>query len=86
MVEYLKEPFTEEELEKVITKLNMSPREVVRTQEEYFKKQLKNKKFNDHEWVRILVGNPKLIRRPIVVNNNKAVIGDPPETIGELGI
>ena len=33
--------------------------------------------------VKAMIENPKLIERPIVINNNKAVIGRPPETILE---
>ena len=42
------------------------------------------KKFEDHEWIRIIVQNPKLLQRPIVETAYKAVIGDPPENIKSL--
>jgi arsenate reductase (glutaredoxin) len=82
--EYLKVPLMENELEQLVVKLNKKPGEIVRTQEEYFKKNLKGKQFNDHEWIRILVENPKLIQRPIVEMDYKAVIGDPVENIEEI--
>jgi arsenate reductase len=82
--EYLKVPLTENEVEQLVVKLNKKPGEIVRTQEEYFKKNLKGKQFNDHEWIRILVENPKLIQRPIVEMDYKAVIGDPIENIEEI--
>ena len=81
IVEYLKNPLTEKELEKLLMKLHMKPEELIRKQEDYYKKNLKGKQFNDHEWVRILVENPKLIQRPIVEREYKAVIGDPVENI-----
>jgi len=81
LVEYLKTPFTEKELETLLVKLNLKPEELVRKQEEYYKKNLKGKQFNDHEWLRILVENPKLIMRPIVEREYKAVIGDPVDNI-----
>jgi len=56
----------------------------VRTQEEYFRKELKGKKFTDDEWVKIMIENPKLIQRPIVVKGPKAVIGDPASNIDVL--
>jgi len=81
LVEYLKKPFTEKELEKLLVKLSLKPEELVRKQEEYYRKNLKGKQFNDHEWIRILVENPKLIMRPVVEREYKAVIGDPLENL-----
>ena len=79
--EYLKSPLSEKEVEHLLVKLNMKPTNILRTQEDYFKKNLKGKKFNDHEWVKILVENPRLIMRPIVETDYKAVIGDPVSNI-----
>jgi arsenate reductase (glutaredoxin) len=84
IIEFLKNPLTEKELEKLLVKLNKKPQEIIRTQEDYFKKNLKGKKFNDHEWVRILAENPKLIQRPVVETDYKAVIGDPVENIDTI--
>jgi arsenate reductase len=82
--EYFKEPVTVSELTDLLHKLNKKPFEIVRTQEGFFKKSLKGKQFTDYEWIKILVENPQLIQRPIVVKKYKAVIGDPVENIGEL--
>ena len=84
VVEYLKNPLTEKELATLLVKLNKKPAEVLRTQEAYYKQNLKGKKFEDHEWIRIIVQNPKLLQRPIVETAYKAVIGDPPENIKSL--
>jgi len=84
IVEYLKNPLTEKELEKLLVKLNKKPTEILRTQEVYYKQNLKGKKFEDHEWIKIILQNPKLMQRPIVETNYKAVIGDPLENIVSL--
>jgi arsenate reductase (glutaredoxin) len=81
IVEYLKNPPTEKQFEKLLVKLNKKPMEVIRTQEEYYKKNLKGKKFNDHEWIRIIQQNPRLLQRPIIEKDYKAVIADTPELI-----
>jgi arsenate reductase len=82
--EYLKDPLTEEELAILLMKLNMKPEQLIRTQEEYFKKELKGLKLHDNEWVRIMVEHPNLIRRPIVEGKYRAVLGDPVENIDQL--
>ncbi|MEZ5149268.1 MAG: arsenate reductase (glutaredoxin) [Bacteroidales bacterium] len=84
IVEYLKSEFTKEELKDVLVKLNKKPTEMIRTQEEIYKKQFKGKNFTDDEWIRIMVENPKLIQRPIVVKDYKAVWGDPADEIDRL--
>mgnify|MGYP001438333650 CR=1 FL=1 len=84
IVEYMKHPLTETEVEKLLVKLNKKPAELVRTQEDYYKKNLKGKKFEDHEWIKIILQNPKLLQRPIVEGQYKAVIGDPAENIETL--
>jgi len=81
VVEYLKNPLTEKEFENLLVKLNLKPEEIVRKQEEYYRKNLKGKQFNDHEWIMILLENPKLIMRPIIERDYKAVIGDPIDNI-----
>ena len=40
--------------------------------------------FGDDEWVRLMIENPILIERPIVITSKKAAIGRPPEKILDL--
>ena len=82
--QYLKEPLTEEELKDLLMKLNKKPQEMIRTQEAVYKQNFKGKEFTDDEWVKIIVENPKLLKRPVVVKDHKAVWGDPAENIEEL--
>ena len=82
--EYLKDPLSEEELTTLLMKLHKKPLEMIRTQEEYFRKELKGLSMNDQEWIKVMLENPKLIQRPIVEGKYKAVLGDPVERIDEL--
>ena len=82
--EYLKEPLSEKELATLLMKLNRKPLALIRTQEEYFRKELKGLNLNDDEWIKVMVENPRLIQRPIVEGKYKAVIGDPVENIDTL--
>jgi arsenate reductase (glutaredoxin) len=84
IVEYLKKPLTEKELEKLLVKLNKRPVEIIRTQEPYYRKTLMGKKFSNHEWIRIITENPKLLQNPVVEVNYKAVVGDPVENIDSI--
>jgi len=83
-VEYLKNPIDEEELKDILIKMNVRPTEIIRTQEDIYKKQFKDKNFTDEEWIKILLENPKLIQRPIILRGYKAVWADPPEKMEKL--
>lgn len=81
IIEYLKEPFDEDSLKQLLMKLNLKPHDIVRTQEAIYKSDYKGKNFNDDEWIKIMIDNPKLIKRPIVVKGNKAIWAVPAETL-----
>lgn len=81
IIDYLNKPFVEKELQEILVKMNKKPFEIVRTEEEFYKKELKNRNFTDEEWIQILLENPKLIMRPIVLGKYKAVIAQPAEKI-----
>lgn len=84
VVEYLKEPINIDILKRLLMKLNQTPHNMIRTQEAIYKSDFKGRNFNDDEWVKIMVENPKIIKRPIVVKGNKAVWGDPAENLSVL--
>ncbi|APG59440.1 arsenate reductase (glutaredoxin) [Christiangramia salexigens] len=82
--EYLKEPLSEEELKAVVKKLDITPILLVRKNEKIWKKDYREKDLSDSELIRVMVKNPKLIERPIVENENDAIIGRPPAEIEKI--
>ena len=84
IIEYLKDGLSKEALKEIILKTNLKPIDLIRKQEDLYKKELKSKSFNDDEWVDIICENPKLLQRPIVISKYKAVLGDPPENINDI--
>lgn len=84
IVKYLEEGISAKELSEIIAKTGKKPFDFVRTQEQVYKDELKGKLLSDEEWIKILVKNPKLLQRPIVVNGDKAVLGNPPENIDQI--
>lgn len=84
IIKYLDEIPTEKELSDIIKLLNINPIDLVRKNESIWKDNYKNKELTDNEIITAMVQNPKLIERPIVVNNNKAIVGRPPENIKKI--
>jgi len=84
IVKYLDIPPTKKELTLIIEKLGIKPIELVRTKEVIWKDHFKGKELSDEEIVEAMISYPKLIERPIVIKNNKAVLGRPPENIKNI--
>ncbi len=82
--EYLKTPPAFDELADLIQKLGISPVELIRQKEKLFAEQFKNLQLTDEEWIRVMVENPVLIERPIILHQGKAVIGRPKENILQI--
>jgi arsenate reductase (glutaredoxin) len=84
IIEYLKKTPSESELRNILRKLGMKPIEIVRKKEATYLEKFASKEFSDQEWIHILVKNPKLIQRPIIVKNDKAIIGRSEEALQEI--
>lgn len=84
VVKYLDTGLSIEELIRIIKILNISPIELVRTKEEIWKTSYKDKTLSDEEIIKILSENPKLIERPIVINDNQGVIARPFSKINDI--
>jgi arsenate reductase len=82
IVEYLKTPPSAAELKAVLRKLGLRPHDLLRTSEPlYAELGLKTSKLDDDALIALLVRNPILIERPIVIAGDKAAIGRPPEKV-----
>lgn len=85
VVEYLKQPPSHAELQDILDKLGLNPRQLMRTKEpEYRDNGLDDPSLSDSDLIEAMVRIPKLIERPIVLHNGKAAIGRPPETVLEI--
>ncbi len=82
VINYLETPPTIKELRAVLSMLGLNAAELVRKGEALYKELgLADRSPSENEWLQILVDNPKLIERPIVVNNGKAAIGRPLDNV-----
>ena len=82
--EYLKTPLSKSELTDIVKLLGIEAKDLVRTTEAIYKEQYKGKELSAAEWIEAMVTHPKLIQRPIVVKDCKAVLGRPPENVAEI--
>ena len=85
MVNYYETPLTVEQLRGLIEKLGMNAWDLLRSDEPLANSlKLNERKLLDEELIKIMVDNPDLIQRPIVVRGNEAVLCRPPERVSKL--
>jgi arsenate reductase len=85
VVEYLKCSPSFADIEDLLQKLGMEPRELMRKGEAIYKEAgLSDPGLDRNALIQAMVDNPILIERPIVVANGKAAIGRPPEKVLDI--
>ena len=84
LVKYLDDPLSADQIKELLHKMGIKPIELVRTKESIWKEQYKGKELTDAQIIQAMATHPKLIERPIVVNEDKAVLGRPAERIKEI--
>lgn len=85
IIEYLDNPPSREELIEILAMLDMAPRKLMRTGEaEYKTNNLDDTSLSDDALIDAMLRFPKLIERPIVINNGQAIIGRPPISVKSI--
>ncbi|CAA6825765.1 MAG: Arsenate reductase (EC [uncultured Sulfurovum sp.] len=85
VVKYLDEVPSKEVLKDMLKILGMdSAQELMRTKEAIYKALNLKEEQSEEALIEAMVANPKLIERPIVIKNNKAVLGRPIENVVAL--
>ena len=81
VIEYLKTPPTESALKALLKKLNLSPEDIIRNKEA---KEAGISELKGSALIKAIAKNPKVIQRPIFINNKQAIIARPPELVDQL--
>jgi arsenate reductase len=85
IIKYLEQAPSISQLDKILTLLKLDPRELMRKNEaEYKDNNMSNEVLTRSELIALMVAFPKVIERPIVLANDKAVIGRPPESVLDI--
>ena len=84
VIKYLETPPNIDELKSLMVKLGITQvREMMRTKEALYK-ELGLSSADNETLLKAIAAHPKLLERPIVVSNNKAKLGRPPEQVIEI--
>jgi arsenate reductase len=82
---YLDDPPTADELDALLERLEMQPRQLMRQkEEEYDELGLDDEEKSRDELIGAMVDHPILIQRPVVLRGDRAALGRPPSDVLSL--
>ena len=85
VIEYLDTPPDVATLESILDMLGLEPRELMRKHEkEYAEAGLDNPGLSRAALISAMIEYPRLMERPIIIKNGKAILGRPPERILDI--
>ncbi len=84
VVKYLDEELTIAQLTELLEMLGIEPRALMRIKETIYKELNLTEENDPQKLIEAMVTHPKLIERPIVIKEGKAVIGRPIENVIDL--
>ncbi len=84
VVKYIDEPLTFDELQGLLEKLGMYPFELIRTNEQIWKNEFADKEMDDNELTLTMIEYPQLMQRPIIEDDERAIVARPPELANEM--
>ena len=84
IVKYLETNPDSETIKNLLEMLGLTPRELMRTKEAIYKELNLKDETDDEKLIEAMAQNPKLIERPVLIKNGKAIIGRPTERIAEF--
>ncbi len=81
---YLNDGLSKKEIMNILKKSGLKISEIIRKEEAIFKENFKGKDLTQKEWIEALIKYPKLLQRPIIILDDKAVIGRPLQNVIDL--
>lgn len=81
VIDFIENPLSELELKTVLKKLNLPVQDLIRKSDALYREKFASGEYSEDEWIKILVENPSLIQRPILIKESVAMIGRPIENV-----
>ncbi|MBW8361292.1 MAG: arsenate reductase (glutaredoxin) [Kaistella sp.] len=81
IIDIIENPLSEIELKTLLKKLNLKVEGIIRTGDHLYKEKFAGQERSEDEWIKILVENPSLIQRPILIKGSVAMVGRPVENV-----
>ena len=84
IIEYLKNQISKKEINNILNILDIDIEDLIRKNELEFKSINDDDKKNKNKLIELILNYPKVMQRPVIINDKKGVIGRPPENIYKI--
>ena len=84
IIEYLKKQITRKEINNILNILDIGIEDLIRKNELEFKSINDDDKKNENKLIELILNHPKVMQRPVIINDKKGVIGRPPENVYKI--
>lgn len=81
IIDIIENPLSETELKTVLKKMNADVHAIIRKNDPLFREKFEGQEISEEEWIKILIENPSLIQRPILIKGPVAMLGRPIENV-----
>ena len=84
IIEYLKNQISKKEVNNILNILDIDIEDLIRKNELEFKSINDDDKKNKNKLIELILNYPKVMQRPVIINDKKGVIGRPPENVYKI--
>ena len=81
---FSKSPSTTTSWRQIINSLGLHPKELLNKAHPYYQRNIRGREFDEEGWMTVLQYNPELIKAPIAVRGDKAILCSTPTDIYKL--
>lgn len=67
-------PSTGTSWQQILEALALHPKELMNKSHPYYQKNIRGREFNDQDWLNVIMYNPTLLKAPIAIRGDKAVL------------
>ena len=79
-----KSPSTGMSWQQILKRLDLHPKEIMNKANPYYQEHIRGREFDKESWLKIIKYNPELIKAPIAIRGNRAVLCTNPTDIYQL--
>jgi len=81
---YSKSPSTTTSWKTILTSLDKHPKEIMNKAHPYYVANIKGKEFDMDDWVQVIKKNPQILKSPIAMKGQRAIVCSTPSDIYKL--